>query len=139
MAKAPNKVPHVDAVPQSQSQNNNPRDAIEFRLLKADAKARESVIREADQRYWLRWFAVVVVSVIIVGMGFLLIHVAHWLPLDGRAIGAVIALHLAPIASMTALAIALMVAAFRGFKDGDEKAGATIAAGALKASGIGPQ
>lgn len=138
MAKAPNKVPPVDVGPQGEPQKINPRDAIEFRLLEADAKARESVIREADQRYWLRWFAVVVVIAIIVGMGLLLKHVAHWLPSSGQTVGSVIALHLAPITSMTALAIALLVAAFRGFKDGDERAGAAIAADALKASGIGP-
>jgi hypothetical protein len=138
MAKAPNKVPPVDADPQGGPEKTNLRDAIEFRLLEADAKARESVIREADQRYWLRWFAVVVVSAIIVAMGVLLNHVAHWLPSSAQTVGAVIALHLAPIASMTALAIALLVAAFRGFKEGDEKAGATIAADALKTVGFAP-
>lgn len=138
MAKPPNKVPPVDADPQHEPPTNNPRDDIEYRLLDADAKGRESLIREADQRYWLRWFAVAVVSAIIVAMGALLNHVAHWLPSTAQSAGAVIALHLAPITSMTALAIALLVAAFRGFKDGDEKAGATIASDALKASGIVP-
>lgn len=134
MAKEPVKVPSVDLQPTSPEEAD--RSNFEYRLLEADAKGRENLNREADQRYWLRWVAVALVVVIIFGMGCLLSHVAHWLPNEPKAMGAVIALHIAPIVSMTTLAIALLVAAFRGFKDGDEKAGTVIATESARASGL---
>jgi hypothetical protein len=135
MAEEPPKVPSVDAQPVGPEVPNG-RSDYEYRLLEADARARANLFREADQRHLLRWIAVVLVVAIIVGMGCLLIHVAHWLPNEPKTMGAVIALHVSPIVSMTTLAIALLVAAFRGFKDGDEKAGATIAIDGARASGF---
>jgi hypothetical protein len=146
MAEEPPKVPPVDAQPIKQDEPNG-RSDHEFRFLEADAKARENLNREADQlysirersagqRFLLRQIAVTMVVLIIFGMGALLAHVAHWLPNGPNSMGAVIALHIAPIVSMTTLAIALLVAAFRGFKDGDEKAGATIATEGAKATGF---
>jgi hypothetical protein len=135
MAEEPPTVPPVDVEPTGVDGPSG-RDDHEFRLLEADAKARENLNREADQRYRLRWIAVGLVILIIAGMGGLLAHVAHWLPRETNAMGAVIALHLAPIVSMTTLAIALLVAAFRGFKDGDEKAGAAIATEGARATGF---
>jgi hypothetical protein len=135
MAEEPPQVPRVDAQPIGPDEPNG-RSDYEFRLLEADAKARENLNREADQRYRLRQIAVAVVILIILGMGGLLAHVAHWLPNEPKSVGAAIALHIAPIASMTTLAIALLVAAFRGFKDGDEKAGASIATEGARATGF---
>ncbi len=139
MPDDPPSVPPVDVVTPGEGGGNGERDNFEFRLLEADAQSRESQVREADQRYWLRWVAVGVVLLIIFGMGCLLNHVAHWLPTDGKAVGVVIALHLTPIASMTTLAIALLVAAFRGFKDDDVKLGSAVAAESMKVSGLTPQ
>ncbi len=133
MAEEPLTVPPVDVTPNG-SDGTIGRSDHEYRLLEADAKARENLNREADQRYWLRWVAVGLVVLIIIGMGCLLAHVAHWLPNEANAMGAVIALHIAPIVSMTTLSISLLVAAFRGFKDGDEKAGAAIASEGARAT-----
>ena len=138
MVRAKSQVPQVDLKPAVVPKTGQNPDAFEFRLLEADAKARENLNREADQRFWLRWIAVFVVLSIIVMMALMLNHVAHWLPSDTKSVGVVIALHLAPITSMSALAVALLVAAFRGFKDGDEKAGASVAAETLKMTGLGP-
>jgi hypothetical protein len=135
MVDEPLTVPPVDLQPIGPNEPSG-RSDYEYRLLEADAKARENLNREADQRYWLRWVAVGLVVVIILGMGCLLAHVAHWLPSEPHAMGAVIALHIAPIISMTTLSIALLVAAFRGFKDGDEKAGASIATDGARATGL---
>ena len=133
MAEDPPQVPPVDAQPVG----TGGRSDHEYRLLEADAKARENLNREADQRYWLRWVAVGLVVLIILGMGCLLAHVSHWFPTNSNAMPAVIALHIAPIVSMTTLAIALLVAAFRGFKEGDEKAGMAFAAESAKAGSRG--
>lgn len=135
MVEESTKVPPVDALPIKPDEPNG-RSDYEYRLLEADAKARENLNREADQRYWLRWVAVGLVVLIILGMACLLAHVAHWLPNEPKAASAVIALHLAPIVSMTTLAIALLVAAFRGFKDGDEKSSAAIASDGARAVGL---
>jgi hypothetical protein len=134
MASEPPIVPPVDEKPVDPESNG--RSDYEYRLLQADAKARENLNREADQRYWLRWGVVVLAVLVIVGMGCLLVHVAHWLPKDSTALGAVIALHVAPIVSMTTLAIALLIAAFRGFKDGDEKSSIDTANSSMKATGL---
>lgn len=113
----------------------------ERRLNKAEAElldlgAKRKSNREADQRFWLRNIVIAIVIVIILGMGSLLWHVAHWLPDDPKSMGAVIALHIAPIVSITTLSIALLVAAFRGFKDGDEKAGTAIVTEGARATGF---
>lgn len=128
-------VPPVDGQ-SAVSAETNDRSQYEFRLLQADAKARENLNREADQRYWLRWGVVLLAVLVIFGMGGLLVHVAHWLPRASNAMGVVIALHVAPIASMTTLAIALLVAAFRGFKDGDEKSSVDSASTSIRATGL---
>ncbi|MGC1468390.1 MAG: hypothetical protein WA793_03335 [Sphingorhabdus sp.] len=134
MASEPPVVPPVEEQPDDSDMNG--RSDYEFRLLQADAKSRENLNREADQRYWLRWAVVILAVLVIVGMGALLVHVAHWLPKDTNAMGAVIALHVAPIISMTTLAIALLVAAFRGFKDGDEKSSVDAANSSVKAANL---
>lgn len=130
-------IPAIDAEPEPPLHSIAAELAdAEYRLLNAEAKAAETLNREGDQRYWLRWFVVVLCVGIIIGMGVLLVHVAHWLPNEPKMITAVILLHLAPIVSMTTLSIALLIAAFRGFKDGDDGKGASLATDAARASGL---
>jgi len=130
-------IPRIDADPESMEPGGADEFAkAELRLLTAEAKAAEKLNREGDQRYWLRWFVVALCVTIIIGMGALLIHVSHWLPNEPAMMTAVILLHLAPIISMTTLAIALLIAAFRGFKDGDDAKGASIASEAARTSGL---
>lgn len=120
MAKPPSKVPPIDEQPSSDEPDRY--EALQFRGLEAEAKAKEHLNREGDQRYWLRWLAVAVCVAIMVGMGTMLWHVAHklmTLKTFGASTSYIIAVYVAPIISMTTLAIALLVAAFRGFKDGD--------------------
>lgn len=118
------KVPEVDNQP-THAGDPSPEgrlEAIELRVLDADAKAKEKGNREADQRYWLRWLAVGAAALIIVGMSCLLAHVSHrlmTLKAFGSSTSYVIALYVAPIFSMTTLSIALLIAAFRGFKETD--------------------
>lgn len=135
MANESSVVPPVDEQQVATAETSD-RNDFEYRLLEADARARENLNREADQRYWLRWGVVALAILVILGMGGMLIHVAHWLPADPKSVGALIALHVAPIVSMTTLAIALLVAAFRGFKDGDEKSGVDVANASVKSTGL---
>lgn len=112
---------------------------IELRLLDANAKSKENVNKEADQRYRLRWLAVVVSILLICGMGLILWHASH------KVLGLsyvhsqgvyIIAAFVAPIVSMTTLSLALLVAAFRGFKDSDAKDGGGVAMSAAKTGGV---
>jgi len=125
MGRPPAKVPDVDVDDQNapeEAPQPDQYEAIALRSLDADAKAKENVNREANQRYYLRWLAVIACVVIMIGMGTMLSHVVHKL-MTLKTFGApsayIIALYVAPIASMTGLSVALLVAAFRGFKDGD--------------------
>lgn len=119
-------VPPVDDGPNSATPPDK-FEALQFRTLEAEAKAKEGLNSEADQRYWLRWIAVFSCLVIIVTMCVLLSHVAHklmTLGTFGTSTAYVVAAYVAPIVSITSLSIALLIAAFRGFKDGDGEAGA---------------
>ena len=70
------KVPNVDA-----KNGGSPNDAklqeLEFRLLEADARAKETKNRETDQRYYLRWATVFIAISLIVIMIFVLFHMSH--------------------------------------------------------------
>lgn len=131
-------VPNIDqggAAPRASARVED----IELRLLDANAKSKENVNKEADQRYWLRWLAVAVSILLICGMGFILWHASHkvlglsYVQSQGVYI---IAAFVAPIVSMTTLSLALLVAAFRGFKDSDAKDGGGVAMNAARTGGV---
>jgi cation transport ATPase len=107
-------------------------------LIDAEAKAKENRNRETDQRYVLRWVAVICACLLIIGMATMLWHLAHWtVGNPGNAPASfIVAIFVAPILSMTTLALALLVAAFRGYKDSDEATGATLASQGMKATGM---
>lgn len=132
-------VPPIDAVPEKPDGSVEKYSAIELRLLDAEAKAKEKGNREADQRYWLRWFTIGVAFAIVLGMSGMVYHVSHKL-VSLRSFGAsnsyVIALYVAPIVSLTSLALALLVAAFRGYKEGDERTGMSAASQSAQATGM---
>jgi hypothetical protein len=117
-------------VPQIEDQSNlseppvtvDRYEEFQFRALEAEAKAKEHLNREADQRYFLRWLAVASCLAIIIGMGYLLSHVVHklmTLNTFGAPSAYIVAVYVAPIVSMSTLSISLLIAAFRGFKDSD--------------------
>lgn len=138
MARPP-KVPVVDEPPIPEEPDRY--EALQFRGLEAEAKAKEDVNREADQRYMLRWIAVAATLSIIIGMGCVLGHVVHklmTLKTFGAGTAYIIAVYVAPIVSMSGLSIALLVAAFRGFKDGDGDTGANAVAEGLKVGKLMP-
>lgn len=132
-------VPAVDAAPEKIDPAAARYAAIEGRLLDAEANAKEKVNREADQRYWLRWTSVVICIAMIFGMAYLLWTISDYL-LSAQNPGSkgayIISLYVAPIASLTALALALLVSAFRGYKDGDERAGMSAASQSAQATGL---
>jgi hypothetical protein len=131
-------VPGVDATTKSEAEDRRFSD-IELRLLDAGAKSKENFNREADQRFNLRRLAVLVAVFLIIGMGIMLYHVAHAVFTPHyfeKPFMYVVAVLVAPILSMTTVSIALLVAAFRGFKGSDEADAAKMTTDAARGAGV---
>ena len=110
----------------------------EFRILAAELESIGKLNREADQRYRLRLIAVRVAIVLVIFVGCVLLYSSYKIlsPKHFEVPSSyIIATYVAPIASMTAITIALLVAAFRGFKDGDEKNTVSAMVEGTRASG----
>ena len=116
------------------------RDELEFRLLESEARLKELAHREVSQRYWLRWIAVCVGLITVACMGFTLMHLVHrtfWGPFHFTSSAFAVTMIAAPIFSITSIAVALFVGAFKKFDDSDvEKIGqgAVGLMGAMKGS-----
>jgi hypothetical protein len=90
--------------------------------------------REYGQRRAIRWIAVATGIVVILGMAAILTHLVHstfWGPFHFASGGFSVAMIVAPIASITAITVALFVGAFRKFEDNDIEAIGNGAAGAI--------
>lgn len=137
MQKVPD-VPRVDEDPKGdESQADNRLNEIELRQLDAGAKAKENINREADQRHHFRTWTLVLSSLLIIFMGLVLWHVAHNVlsPRDFEIPSSfIVSMVVAPVISMTTTCIALLVAAFRGYKDSDNK---NVASAVLEATRAG--
>lgn len=128
-------VPRIDLDEPVEPRGVGRSEAIELRLLEADAKAKDNLNREADQRYFLRWASVVICVLLVIFMAATLLHVSHQLLSPSyfeTSAALVVAGFVAPIVSMTVLAVSLLVASFRGFKGGDGKDGIEVAGNAIR-------
>lgn len=129
--------PDPELEPKATGQELSRIEEIEIRILDAEARSMENGNRETDQRLWLRYVAVAVCIAIIIGMGCMLSHVVHKL-MTLKTFGAqsayIIAIYVTPILSMSGLSIALLVSAFRGFKEGDGDASTKAIAEGTKAA-----
>lgn len=97
-------------------------EEVELRQIDADAKARENLNREADQRFHLRYWAVVVASLLMLLFVIIAIHILNSVPylLDKKATPLlVVGLYVPPIAAVVTLSVSLLLAAFRGTKEMD--------------------
>lgn len=105
-----------------------PSEEHERRLLDAEAKWRENLNREADQRHSHR-FWVFILSIAIAGfIIFLVVIVVCGLLFSSNLqlpASVQLAAYVAPIASTTVIAIALLFGTFRGYGDRDDKAAAS--------------
>lgn len=129
------EVPAIDKVGIEESPNpppgSDPYEQNGIRLMDAEATFRENVNREADQRHHLRIWAVSLASFVVL----LLIIVLFWIVVQIPDLAAsatdsafLVALYVAPIAAISTLSVALLLAAFRGSKDGDDTKAAGVAA-----------
>lgn len=109
-------IPPIDPSPPSVER----LERAEFEGLEAEAKLRRLVQREHGQRYAIKWIALAVGFIVIVFMGLVLMHLVHqvvWGPFLLANSAFSVAMVIAPIASITAITIALFVGAFRKFDD----------------------
>jgi hypothetical protein len=124
----------ADLTPPSDPVGRDDLERLEFELLETDRALRTLQKREAGQRYWLRWIAVGAGVLVILGMSALLTHLVHqtfWGPFHFASGAFSVAMIVAPIASITAITVALFVGAFRKFEDKDMEAIGNGAAGAF--------
>lgn len=112
------------------------RDRLEFELLETDRALRSLQKREAGQRFWLRWIAVVTGILVILGMASVMAHLVHktfWGPFHIASPAFSVAMIVAPIASITGITVALFVGAFRKFEEQDLETVGTSASGVFNA------
>ena len=125
-------IPPLEPAPATNSRSAD-FDALELRLLRIEAENQELKRREYGQRHKIRWIAVAAGILVIAGMGAVLTHLVHstfWGPFHFASGAFAVAMIAAPIASISAITVALFVGAFRRFDDEDLKAMGNSAAGA---------
>lgn len=112
------------------------RNGLSSRTLELERALRNLQKREIGQRYWLRWIAVAMGVAVIGGMAFSLAHLFHQTfigPFHFCRPAFSVAMIVAPIASITAITVAIFVGAFRKFDDKDVEAMGNGAAATFKA------
>ncbi|MCY4184597.1 MAG: hypothetical protein OXC82_01830 [Rhodobacteraceae bacterium] len=109
-------------VPKFDGQESESGNAEGF-PLEVDEKDRKNRQRSAGQRYWLRYFAIIIACGVMGVMLILLHEVVCWMLYETNfeKPSVYIVAYLAPISSLTILAIAMLVSAFRGYHKNDQK------------------
>jgi len=133
------EVPDFDQEPKVE-ENVLRFEEIELRSLDADARSRENLNREADQRFHFRNWAVILTSTLIFLFIILAFHIV--MNLEGlieknAAPIVVVGLYAVPIAAIVTLTVSLMLAAFRGSKDGDETTAAKASVNGTRIGALG--
>lgn len=129
------KVPDFDAEGLNDADDGRFSD-IELRLLDAGAKSKENINREADQRFKLRRLAVTVSVLLMGGMLYYVLHYVFTPSYFEKPSLYIVAAFVAPILSMTTVSIALLIAAFRGFRNSDGVDGASMVAETARGAGM---
>jgi NADH:ubiquinone oxidoreductase subunit K len=97
-------------------------EARELAVLDAEVKAKELKNKEDSQRYLLKWLAVGLAILVILGMSLALYHMAHLATspaIQYTSPSFAVAMIVAPVASISAITIAVLVGAFRRFDSKD--------------------
>lgn len=104
--------------------------------MSLEDQLRTLLIREAEQRIQIRQFVLIIGVVVLVLMAILGAHAMHKVMLGSLLTvprSYAIALIIAPVASITTITVALLVGAFRRFKESDADSLAGVAVDATKA------
>lgn len=105
-------------------------------LLAETALAKEQK-REIGQRIWIRWLAVLLSTAVVGAMFYAFYHIQHQIfgfRYTFMQTGAMIALVVAPVVSISGITIALLFGVFRGYKDADAAAASAAVAASVTAA-----
>ncbi len=118
----PNNVPKAD--------NQDPNDIFppheplaENLLLQLELAEGHNRQKAEGQRYWLRFYAIGITTVLMGGLGVSLYYVMNWFMFRGYLAefsSLYIVVYVVPISSLTILALAIMASAFRGHHKSDD-------------------
>lgn len=95
-------------------------EKLDLQSLSADAEQRELLQREIKQRINIRRWVSFLAVIVLIFMGFVLWYATHrylGYPNSQKTPAIIIALYIAPIASITTVTVMLLIGAFRRFKD----------------------
>ncbi|MCA1365910.1 hypothetical protein I6F15_00605 [Bradyrhizobium sp. BRP14] len=110
--------------------------------LSGEAKYRELLIDEIQQRIYMRNWVIVISILVMIFMAGALTHAAHsyfWGPLLTIPQAVVIAMFVGPVVSISTITIMLLIGAFRRFKDDDMNINIPSLAAEAAKSGIAGQ
>ena len=116
---------YIPPVPRDTADSNQTRrgqEQREFELLELEAKGRKLQNLESSQRLLLRWLSVALGVIVIVAMMAALCHMAHAAlspSIQYISPAFAVASIVAPIFSITAITVTILIGAFRRFGDRD--------------------
>lgn len=113
--------PNAPDVGQGNGQHSN-REVLELEVLDLEAKLKSLAQKEIGQRYAIKWIAVVTGGLVILVMFAMMAHLFHqlfWGPFFVASPALAVAMIVAPVASITAITVALFIGAFRKFEERD--------------------
>jgi len=113
----------------------SPEEKVAKELLKYAEKLDAIAEREANQRYLIRWASAAVCGIVLLGMGIVLYFAYQKIlfpPYIEISTAYVAAVFVAPMVSITTVTIALLIAAFRKFRNEDETSGVSAVASAAR-------
>lgn len=118
-----NKVipPNAPSVGGSDGQHTR-REELELEVLDLEAKLKRLAHKEIGQRYIIKWMAVITGGLVIAMMVGIMTHLFHslfWGPIFISSPALAVAMIVAPVASITAITVALFIGAFRKFDEKD--------------------
>ena len=122
-----------DSIPESDFQSKKTEDAP----LQSEEDLFYLHQRDAGQKFAIRWIAVVTGAAVMLFMTFILAYHLFYQPLLPIHAGFSWVMIVVPATSLTVIATALLVAAFRRFEDKDLETARSATAAASEFSGTG--
>ncbi len=133
------RIPNIDSSAHGQDAlitgTTSVEEKHEFQLLKHENQFREIGIRSAKQMYRIRWTAIGISSLLLLGMTVLLaiaVRKLFFVESSTLPVSLQVTAYLTPIVTMSAISIAVLVAAFRGYHESDKNTAARLSEAAAK-------
>jgi hypothetical protein len=134
------QIPHDDPdipTPNPTTDWREKRELAEYNQIVSETALNKSNAGEIRQRIWIRAFVVIMATAVVALMFCAFYHILHQIfgfRYMFMQTGAMIALVLAPVASISSITIALLFGVFRGYKDADAAAASAAVAASVTAA-----